>query len=65
MQLDRRHGAIVAVDVDEIKARMELAQTMDLILAQAICKNVSREDVHKLVDEIYNQYEGYRNGESL
>ena len=54
-----------AVDVDEIKARMELAQTMDLILAQAICKNVSREDVHKLVDEIYNQYEGYRNGESL
>ena len=65
LQLDRRHGAIVAVDVDEIKARMELAQTMDLILAQAICKNVSREDVHKLVDEIYNQYEGYRNGESL
>ena len=60
LQLDRRHGAIVAVDVDEIKA-----QTMDLILAQAICKNVSREDVHKLVDEIYNQYEGYRNGESL
>ena len=35
LQLDRRHGAIVAVDVDEIKARMELAQTMDLILAQA------------------------------
>ena len=70
LQLDRRHGAIVGgggggVDVDEIKARMELAQTMDLILAQAICKNVSREDVHKLVDEIYNQYEGYRNGESL
>ena len=65
LQLDRRHGAIVAVDVDEIKARMELAQTMDLILAQAICKNVSREEVHKLVDEIYNQYEGYRNGESL
>ena len=36
LQLDRRHGAIVAVDVDEIKARMELAQTMDLILAQAV-----------------------------
>ena len=65
LQLDRRHGAIVAVDVDEIKARMELAQTMDLILAQAICKNVLREDVHELVDEIYNQYEGYRNGELL
>ena len=33
LQLDRRHGAIVAVDVDEIKARMELAQTMDLIFS--------------------------------
>ena len=66
LYLQLRNQIVYAiVDVDEIKARMELAQTMDLILAQAICKNVSREDVHKLVDEIYNQYEGYRNGESL
>lgn len=63
LRLDRRHGAVVAVDVDQMKATMELAQTLDLVLAQAICKHVSREDVHDLVDQIYNQYEGYRNGE--
>lgn len=63
LRLDRRHGAVVAVDMDQVKATLELADTLDLILAQAICKNVSREDVHELVDRIYNHYEGYRNGE--
>ena len=63
LQLDRRHGAVVAVDMDQVKATMELADTLHLVLAQAICKNVSRSDVHELVDQIYNQYEGYRNGE--
>lgn len=63
LRLDRRHGAVVAVDMDQVKATLELADTLDLILAQAICKNVSRADVHELVDQIYNHYEGYRNGE--
>ena len=63
LQLDRRHGAVVAVDMDQVKATMELADTLNLVLAQAICKNVSRSEVHELVDQIYNQYEGYRNGE--
>ena len=63
LQQERRHGAVVAVDVDQVKATMELADTLNLVLAQAICKNVSRSDVHELVDQIYNQYEGYRNGE--
>lgn len=62
LRLDRRRGAVVAVDMDQVKATMELADTLDLILAQAMCKNVAREDVHELVDQIYNHYEGYRNG---
>lgn len=49
----------------KLKHAWNWRRQLDLILAQAICKNVSREDVHELVDEIYNQYEGYRNGESL
>ncbi len=63
LRLDRRHGAVVAVDMDQVKATMELAETLDLILAQAMCKHVAREDVHELVDQIYNRYEGYRNVE--
>ena len=60
VKLDRRKGAVVAVDVDQVKAVMELADTLDLVLAQAICKNVAREDVHRLVDQIYDEYGGDR-----
>lgn len=56
LQLDRRRGAVVAVDMDQVKAQMELAQTLDLVLAQAICKRVEREEVHALVDRIYDRY---------
>ena len=60
LRLDRRKGAVVAVDMDQVKAVMELADTMKLVLAQAICKNVSREDVHQLVDQIYDEFGGDR-----
>lgn len=60
LRLDRRKGAVVAVDMDKVKATMQLAETLDLILAQAICKNVERDDVHGLVDQIYDHYEKYR-----
>lgn len=57
LQLDRRRGAVVSVDIDQVKAVMELADTLELILAQAICKRVDRLDVHRLVDGIYDRYE--------
>lgn len=60
VQLDRRRRAVVAVELNQVKATMELAETLDLILAQAICKNVAREDVHVLVDKIYDEYDSYR-----
>lgn len=60
LRLDRRKGAVVAVDMDKVKATMQLAETLDMVLAQAICKNVAREDVHGLVDQIFDQYESYR-----
>lgn len=57
LTLDRRRGVVVAVDMDQVKAEMELAETLDMVLARAICKRVEREDVHELVDRIYDQYE--------
>ena len=59
LQLDRRRGAVVCVDMDQVKAVMELADTLDLVLAQAICKRVDRMDVHRLVDKVYDRYEPY------
>lgn len=54
LKLDRRRGAVIALDIDRIRAVTELERDMKVILARAICKSVSREEVHEIVDKIYD-----------
>ncbi|MCC2164673.1 GntR family transcriptional regulator [Brotaphodocola catenula] len=54
IKLDRRRGAVISLDVDKIEAVTNLRRELSLILARGICKNVSRDEVHALVDEIYD-----------
>ena len=56
VKLDRRRGAVIAIDIDKIEALRELEQELNVVLAKAICKNVSCKEVHKIVDSIYRQY---------
>ena len=58
IKLDRRRGAVIALDIDKIRATQELKQELGVILARAVCKRVSRQEVHDLVDEIYDYYSG-------
>lgn len=57
IQLDRRRGAVIALDVDKMKAVEEMRQQLMILLAKGCCKNISREEVHNLVDEIFDVYE--------
>ncbi len=54
LKLDRRRGAVIALDIDKMRALNELENDMKVVLAKAICKNVSRQEAHELVDKIYN-----------
>lgn len=56
IKLDRRKGAFVCVEADKAQTLQELKEQLHEIIIRAICKNVSRKEVHKLVDEIYEQY---------
>lgn len=56
IKLDRRRGAVISLDVDKIRALEELRADMSVLLARGICKDVSREEAHSLVDEIYDYY---------
>ena len=56
VKLDRRRGAVVSLDVDKIQAINTMRQNLDVVLACGICKNITREEVHQLVDEIYDRY---------
>lgn len=54
--IDCRRGAIIAVDENKIKAMEEMKENLIVALAKGCCRNVSREEVHGLIDEIYDEY---------
>ncbi len=56
IRLDRRKGAVIAIDADKIEAREEMKQELRIALAKGCCKNISREEAHELVDELFDEY---------
>lgn len=56
LKLDRRKGAVIALDIDKCRTQMEMEAAMKMILARGICKGVTCEEVHQMVDEIYNSF---------
>ena len=54
--IDRRRGAIIALDVDKIKALEEMKQNLMVALARGCCENITRAEVHNLIDEIFDEY---------
>ena len=58
VKVDRRKGAVIAVDIDKIQAVEDMKKELRVILAKGSCKNISRQEVHALIDEIYEDYGG-------
>ena len=57
LTIDRRRGAIISLDIDKLKAMDELKKNLRVLLAKGRCKNISCQEVHDLVDEIFAEYE--------
>ena len=57
VNIDRRRGAVIAVDVNKARALQEMKETLATLLAKGSCRNISKEEVHALIDEIYEEYE--------
>ena len=56
VKLDRRKGTVVAVSRDKYKAMEELMDDMKVILAKAVCKNISCEEVYEIVNSIFDDF---------
>ena len=54
--IDRRKGAVVCIDVDKMKALQEMKENLTVLLAKGCCKNITKEEVHELIDEIFEEY---------
>ena len=55
IQLGRR-GAVIAIDADRAQALIQMKERLRIVLAKGYCKNISRQEVHALVDEIFEEY---------
>ena len=47
---------MISIDVNKRKALEELKQNLMVALARGCCKSVTREEVHQLIDEIFDEY---------
>ncbi|SFC41675.1 GntR family transcriptional regulator [Butyrivibrio sp. YAB3001] len=57
VKIDRRRGAIIAIDINKLQALKEARSELAVVLARAICKGISRDEIHGLVDQLYDNYE--------
>ena len=53
--IDRRKGAVIALDADKIRAEEELRENLQVLLAKAICKGIPCSEVHAMVDKLYGE----------
>ncbi len=56
VSIDRRRGAVICVYADKVKALEEMKEKLTVALARGSCKNVTRQEVHQLIDEIFDEY---------
>ena len=56
VKVDRRKGAVIALAIDKLRTLEEMDGDLRVILAKGICKGVSREEAHRMIDEIYEEF---------
>ena len=59
VKVDRRKGAVIALSADRLRALEEIDKNLRVILAKASCKGITRDEVHEMIDEIYEEYGGF------
>ena len=57
LRLDRRNGAVIAVNSDKLRAAEQLKNEMRISLAKALCRGLSEEEIHKATDEVLREFQ--------
>lgn len=60
IKLDRRKGAVIAIDLDKLQAMNSMAKELRMVIAKGLCKNISPQEIHDIVDDILAEYMGGR-----
>ncbi len=57
LRLDRRNGAVIAVNSDKLRAMEQLKNEMRISLAKALCRGLSDEEIHAATDEVLREFQ--------
>ncbi|MDF2536989.1 MAG: hypothetical protein K0S76_10 [Herbinix sp.] len=57
VKLDRRRGAVIAIDLNKLQAIEDMKDALRVVLAKAICKNINCEEAHKIINEVFDEFE--------
>lgn len=58
VRVDRRRGAVIALDMDKLNALEDLKAELRVLLAKGICKGITRQEAWCLIEEIYEEFGG-------
>lgn len=58
LKVDRRRGAVIAIDLNHVNDMAEVKRDLLVTLAKASCKNITKAEIHALIDDIYDEYGG-------
>ena len=57
LNLDRRNGAVISVRYEEKSRELDkINNHIQMVVAQAICKDVSKEEMLRLIDRMYDEF---------
>ena len=62
LKLDRRRGAVVCLDANRLQALEEIRFQMKSTVAKALCRDIAPEEIHRILDEVLQEFNGIRNG---
>ena len=55
LKVDRRRGAVVAVDIDKLESMSKMKAYLRPLLARGICKGLTKDEIKKIVDDLYEE----------
>lgn len=64
LKLDRRKGAVVCVSIDMKSQHLETMNIgMRMMVAEAICKDISLDEMHQIITNMYKEFDEIQNRE--
>ncbi len=56
VRLDRRRGAVIAVDANRLIAEQELKEQLRTVVARALCKDLDPDEIRQTLDEVLREF---------